>query len=414
MRSFSVSFLLYVVCSVFWCTSFGYANPLETRVKKLEALVSSLSQLEASQTTPSGVSHLKLPESIELCGVKVPIHEPEVHQRIEFEFLLMLHDRAQVTIWQRRAQSVFPKFTKHLKQRKVCPDLKYLALIESGLRPSALSSAKAKGYWQFIPGTAKIYGLKTGGSWDQRADLDRSTNAAITFLSELKTRFGSWPLAMAAYNTGPTRLSGAMTAQHVKDYWRLRLYREAERYVPRVIAAKIIMRDLEKWGFADRVTPGWDTEPVDYVRVRLKARETLELKGVANGGGLDYRALSSLNPEMPKSSLTGPLSVVIEIPKGNAKTFRKWVQSNIKKKILRNRKKRSKRSKRSKKKNIPRKSVKSRKRSSAKKLYTVSRGDTLWGVAEKFGVSVKDLRKLNRLRGNSTIRAGDTIVVKRR
>ena len=413
MNLVSSKFLLSITVSLLWCASLGHANPLEARVKKLEALVTSLSQLEASQTTPSGVSHLKLPKSIELCGVPVPINEPEVYQRIEFEFLLMLHDRAQVTIWQRRAQSIFPKFAKYLKERKVCPDLKYLALIESGLRPSALSSAKAKGYWQFIPGTAKIYGLKTDKSWDERADLERSTNAAITFLSELKTRFGSWPLAMAAYNTGPTRLSGSMASQHVKDYWRLRLYREAERYVPRVIAAKIIMRDLKKWGFADRVTPGWAAEPVDYVRVLLKQRETLQLQGVANGGGLDYRALTTLNPEMPKSSLIGPLSVVVEIPKGKAKTFRKWVKANIKKKTL---SKRSKRKKRYKKKRATsaRKTVKLGKRKSGKNLYRVVRGDTLWGIAEKFGISVKDLRTLNRLRRNSNIRAGDQLVVKRR
>ncbi len=387
--------------------SLGASNPLESRVKKLEQMVQSLSKLDASQTTPSGVSHLKLPESIELCGVKVALDDPEIHQRVEFEFLLMLHDRAQVTIWERRAQHIFPRFSQRLKKQKVCPDLKYLALIESGLRPSALSSAKAKGYWQFIPGTAKIYGLKTGKSWDQRADLDRSTDAAITFLTELKKRFGTWPLAMAAYNTGPTRLSESIGAQHVRDYWRLRLYREAERYVPRVIAAKIIMRDLEKWGFDKRVTPGWAPQAVDYVRIRLKNRETLNLLGVAKGGGVDYRAVTTLNPELSRSTLRGPNSVVLEVPKGTAVTFRAWVKKNIKTRATDKRKKRY-----SKKKKSQKKRTRSGKR--RKNYYTVASGDTLWGISEKFGVSVKDLRTLNRLRKNASIRAGDQLLVKRR
>lgn len=413
MTSWTFKFISFFVTCALWAPSFGYANPLEARVKALESLVKSLSQLEASQITPSGVSHLKLPKSIELCGVKVPIEQPEVYQRIEFEFLLMLHDRAQVTIWQRRAQSIFPKFSEKLSQRKACSDLKYLALIESGLRPSALSSAKAKGYWQFVPGTAKIYGLETGSSWDERADLQRSTDGAITFLTELRERFGSWPLAMAAYNTGPTRLSSDMRSQHVQDYWRLRLYREAERYVPRVIAAKIIMRDLDKWGFANRTTPGWASQNVDYVRVVLKVREHLELKGVAKGGGLDYRALTSLNPELTKSRLRGPLSVVFEVPKGNAKTFREWVKSNIEKKVLRKVKKRFAKKKK-KKKSASKRKIQSRKSASDKHRYIVARGDSLWGISKKFGVSVNDLRKLNSLRVDSTIRAGDPLVVKRR
>ncbi len=390
--------LLFVPC-------LASSNPLESRVKKLEQMVQSLSKLDASQTTPSGVSHLKLPQSIKLCGVTVPLDDPEIHQRVEFEFLLMLHDRAQVTIWERRAQHIFPRFSERLKQHKACADLKYLALIESGLRPSALSSAKAKGYWQFIPGTAKIYGLKTGHSWDDRADLNRSTDAAIKFLGELKGRFGTWPLAMAAYNTGPTRLSESISAQQVKDYWRLRLYREAERYVPRVIAAKIIMQDLEKWGFDKRVTPGWAPGEVDYVRIKLKKRETLKLIGVANGGGLDYRALTTLNPELSRSTLQGPNSVVIEVPKGKAVTFRSWVKKNIKTQASTKRKKRySKKKKRKKKRSSKRR----------KNYYTVANGDTLWGISEKFGVSVKDLRTLNRLRRNATIRAGDQLLVKRR
>ena len=78
----------------------------------------------------------------------------------------MLQDRAQVTIWQRRANGIFPRFEERLKAKKACKDLKYLALIESGLRPRALSTAKAKGYWQFIPSTGKLYNLHATSNWD--------------------------------------------------------------------------------------------------------------------------------------------------------------------------------------------------------------------------------------------------------
>lgn len=401
----TIQLLSYLwLCSTLVHSPTALATPIEQRVKTLEALVKTLSsRVSAVDSSVQGVSHLRLPKTVTLCGESIPLENAEVRQRIEFEFLLMLQDRAQVTIWQRRANSVFPRFEARLKARKACEDLKYLALIESGLRPRALSTAKAKGYWQFIPGTGKIYDLKATSNWDDRSDLTKSTDAAITFLGELYERFGSWPLAMAAYNTGPSRLSKSIAAQHVNNYWRLRLYREAERYVPRVIAAKIIMSDIERWGFSSRATPGWSIGDVDYVRVRLKRNETIALEGVANGAGFDYRALTRLNPELSGSNLSGPMTVSFEVPKGKAVDFRAWVKKNIKKVARRKVARRVSKKKRTK-----------TRKSKRKGYYTVSRGDTLWEISAKFGMSVKDLRKLNRLSKKATIRAGDQLRVKRR
>ena len=207
---------------------------------------------------------------------------------------------------------------------------------------------------------------------------------------------------MAAYNTGPTRLQQEIQAQKVNNYWRLKLYREAERYVPRVIAAKLIMEHLEKHGFNEAVTPGWSRPSVDYVRVNLASNESLNLKGVADGGGLDYRTLASLNPELMSGRLKGPISVVFEVTKGQASTFRAWAKKQTKKRAVVRSKFRKQ-----KKKRIKRGSKNGR-------HYTVRVGDTLWDISQKFGMSVAELRRINRLRKRAVIKVGDRLKVRRR
>ena len=174
------------------------------------------------------VSHQELPDEMDFCGVPVDLNDPIIRERVEREFLLVLGNRAQVVLWAKRAGRVFPAIVQQAKKLDVCEDLKYVAVVESGLRPKVTSRASAKGWWQFMGPTGKDYGLSVDSGWDERADLGKSTAAGLGYLKRLEARFGSWPLAMAAYNTGPNRLDRAMTRQGETDFWNLRLYTEAD------------------------------------------------------------------------------------------------------------------------------------------------------------------------------------------
>ena len=324
-----LSLLLYLVGSLNFASAKG--NPsLEKLQEELKELRKKVDAHEKRLFADRDISHFRLPSKAKLCGKAVPLSDGEVSRRIEFEILLMMQDRGQVTLWLRRAKEIFPRIEAVLAQSNGCDDLKYLALIESGLRPTALSHASAKGYWQFIPSTGKHFGLSQHSNWDDRSDFLKSTKAAHRYLTELHAKFGSWPLAMAAYNTGPSRLASEIEAQGVSSYWRLRLFREAERYVPRVIAAKIILERLADFGMSEQLTPGWGKPRTTVVPLKLDYRQTVNLKSVARGGGLDYRKLTALNPELTDAVLKGPISVDFEVPVSARSPFRSWLRKNVK------------------------------------------------------------------------------------
>lgn len=147
--------------------------------------------------------------------------------------------------------------SKKLAARRMPQDLIYLAMIESGFNPTAKSPVSARGLWQFMGPTARQYGLKIGRKVDERTNPARSTDAALTYLSSLHKRFGSWYLAAAAYNTGQGRVARIMkqvtgrTKGTDADYYRIssRLPQETRDYVPKMIAAARIGNNPEKYGF---------------------------------------------------------------------------------------------------------------------------------------------------------------------
>lgn len=147
--------------------------------------------------------------------------------------------------------------SEKLAERDMPQDLIYLAMIESGFNPTAKSPVSARGLWQFMSPTAREYGLRVGRGVDERTNPARSTDAALTYLSRLYDRFGSWYLAAAAYNTGQGRVARIMrqetgrTKGTDQDYYRIahRLPRETRDYVPKMIAAARIGNDPAKYGF---------------------------------------------------------------------------------------------------------------------------------------------------------------------
>lgn len=198
--------------------------------------------------------------------------------------------------WLRRARRYVPVITEILKEHGLPEDLVYLAMIESGFNPRAYSTAKACGPWQFIYETGGRYGLKVNNWIDERRDPEKSTVAAGKYLKDLFNQFGCWYLAAAGYNAGERRVERAIEKHNTNDFWELAKYnalpRETREYIPKLIAAAIIAKDPEKFGFGSMV---YDP-PLRFVEVKVKA--ATPLAAAAKAAGMDLDDLRALNPEI--------------------------------------------------------------------------------------------------------------------
>ncbi|HYC60039.1 MAG TPA: lytic transglycosylase domain-containing protein [Thermoanaerobaculia bacterium] len=159
--------------------------------------------------------------------------------------------RAEIAAAFARKPQVEQVISDKLRRRGMPQELIYLAMAESGLNPEAHSTADAVGIWQLVPGTARQYGLRVDETVDERRDLEKSTDAALSYLSYLYNRFGSWYLAAAAYNAGENRISGIIESGTDADYFRVwdQLPGETRDYVPAMIALARIGRDRARYGF---------------------------------------------------------------------------------------------------------------------------------------------------------------------
>lgn len=185
---------------------------------------------------------------------------------------------------------------KVLVENELPSELYFLAMIESGFNTHANSSAKAKGVWQFMPATGKRYGLEVSALVDERRDPIRATEAAARYLKDLHNVFGSWHLAMAAYNAGETRIMNSVFRGRSRDFWQLSRKRampaETANYVPKFLAAMTIARDYKKYGF--RAPQGESMPALEAVEVPSPVR----LKSVADVTGLSLAMLEQANPHL--------------------------------------------------------------------------------------------------------------------
>ena len=262
------------------------------------------------------------------------------------------------------------------------PELAYLSLVESGFNPRAYSRARASGPWQFMKATGRMYGLNVTWYVDERRDPVKSTIAAAHHLRDLYDQFGSWPLALGAYNAGGGKISRAIRRTGSRDFWKIRktwyIRRETKEYVPRFIAATLIASHPKDYGFS---IPS--IEPYAYDEVLIHKR--VHLKAVAKTTGISFEDLRELNPELRRSiipalrkgySLKVPVGMG-EIVKKQHDLIKPWTQP-------------------------PPPST---------TWYRVRYGDSLSTVAKRFGMKVRALKNLNRLSGN-LIRVGDKLRVR--
>lgn len=286
--------------------------------------------------------------------------------------------RKYYTRWLGRSTRYRPMMYQRLEEHGLPRDLVYLSMIESGYNAHAYSHASAAGLWQFIPSTARLYKLRVDWWVDERRDPEHSLEAAIDFLDELHTMFGDWQLAWAAYNTGPGRVRRSVEKAGTKDFFTIArgnyLHPETENYVPKIMAAAIIGKHPERYGFTDIAYQ----EVLDYDVAKVDG--TVELSVLAKCAGTDVATIQALNPSLRRYA-TPPEGTMLRLPKGKAHSFSEELAK-----------------------------VPQSKRVTVVK-HTVQRGQTLSAIASRYGVSVSSISQANNLKNVNRITVGMTLVI---
>ncbi len=260
---------------------------------------------------------MPLPNELVFCGDKIPLNRSHVRENLDREILVNTYWHSNTFLYQKRSKRWFPFIEKILTREGVPADLKYLALIESGLT-DVVSPAGATGFWQFMDGTGKDYGLEITEYVDERYHIEKSTVAACKYLKRAYKEFGSWPLAAASYNMGKGALSKVLKKQKVDSYFDLHLNKETSRYVYRILAAKLILENSENFGFYFRKQDGY----LPYATKTLSVDTTInDLAQFSIDQGINYQILRLLNPWIINYSLPNKegKTYYILIPKNSSK-----------------------------------------------------------------------------------------------
>ncbi|HEY3816645.1 MAG TPA: transglycosylase SLT domain-containing protein [Polyangiaceae bacterium] len=256
------------------------------------------------------------PEGNWMVGLRAPDLPVHASVRVErfFRYLTeSTNGRKLFRAWLKRSGRYHDVVARALHDRGMPQDLEALVFVESGYSPTAVSSEGAMGLWQFMPGTAHVYGLAVDEDFDERRSIEKATDAATRYLSDLYERFGSWELAMAAYDMGYGRLTQRVQELSTNDYWTLSLVRgaipdEALAYVPKIIAVALLLRNLDRFGF-DEVQ---QDPPLTSSELDVPGGTPLRI--VARAAGTSVDRLHLLNPELltayvPDRGTTIPLHV---------------------------------------------------------------------------------------------------------
>src|ERR1700712_3888778 len=178
----------------------------------------------------------------------VPLHDMRITRKMKHSLFKTSYNTVQSNILQVEAAKLFPIIVPILQSYGIPEDFKYMPLVEAGLK-SGVSRRGAAGWWQFMPGTARTYGLKVMDGRDDRYSVRRSTVAACKYLKELYAEFGSWTLAAAAYNIGEIKMAKAIKAQSEDNYFRMHFNPETGVYLYRIIAMKQVIERPELYGY---------------------------------------------------------------------------------------------------------------------------------------------------------------------
>jgi membrane-bound lytic murein transglycosylase D len=305
--------------------------------------------------------------------------EPEVLRFLEF-FSKDPRGRAVMGNFMRRMGRYQARFEAILAREGAPRDLIYVAMIESGFQSRATSPKDAGGFWQFMPSVARVFGLEVSYWVDARRDPERATEVAARYFKDLYVRFGSWPLAFAAYHAGYGAVLSSIKRFNSNDYWELCKHEaglpwETTHYVPKILAVAIISKNRAAFGFGDLVPD----PPLDVDRVEVRGGTTLA--AVARAVGTSAEVLADLNPDLLRQRVPPDRgTAIVNVPKGSGAGYAEGIE---------------------------------RARGPADRLqtYVLRFGESLDDVAAARGIAARELRRLNGLRDGTELKGGTTVLV---
>jgi len=371
-------------------------DPIEMRVFKemtkrilLMAAVfclycSAVSAGAAPEACPSAADDLpaliRVSAPLDFCGEAVPLHIPQVRERLEREMLISLGNRAQVILWIKRSGRHMPYIEKALRDNGMPDDLKYLAIAESALRIHAGSVKGAKGIWQFMEATGVKYQLKVNGEKDERFSFFSATGAALQYLKELNTLFRSWTLAAAGYNMGESGLKAEMLVQKTGDYYKLYLPLETQQYIFRILSAKLILSNPARYGF--NLMPGDIYTPEPFDRIEIVCPQDAPIQLIAAAAKTHFKVIKDMNPEIRGYYLSrGPHQLLI--PGGSADGFQERFTTLFNQWLA----------------------------DREAHIYVVRKGDSLSSLAAQFNVPLQALLVWNRIPAKKQLNPGDRLII---
>ncbi|MBR9859648.1 transglycosylase SLT domain-containing protein [bacterium] len=280
-----------------------------------------------------------------------------------------------------RSKYYFPIYEKIFDKNEVPLELKYLSVIESALNPYAVSRSGAVGPWQFMPATGRLFDLDQNYVVDERRSIEKSTQAAAEYLKSMYAMFGDWYVAIASYNCGPGNVRKAIRYSGRKDFWGMYRYlpRETQNYVPKFIAMAYMMNFYSEFGIT--ASPPVDSQQVYH---SVYCTNDMSFKVISDIIGVEEKTLLAYNPELKHAVIpTKGTGYWLNIPENKVSLFYQSEADIIAK---------------TKEENL---AAKEREAAEPKVLYhTVRKGECLPIIARKYGCSVSDLKKWNRIKGS--------------
>lgn len=279
--------------------------------------------------------------------------------------------------WMKRSGRYMDLFRNVLQREGLPPDLVHLVFVESGFNLEARSYASAVGPWQFLRGTAQMFGLNVNQWHDERKDPEKSTVAAARYLRHLHGIFNDWPLALSAYNAGEGTILRAIKSQGTTNYWDLRLPRQTEEYVPKFMAALAISRDPVKYGFNDIEFES----PLEFDEIALTS--AVDLRQIAKLADCDVTELKRLNPAVVGTTARPVNGVVtLRVPEGKSEYIQQQLAGGTP---------------------LPAVNLTVR--------HRVRRNETLNGIAAEYSVSANELARINKISRKRPLRRGMMLTV---
>ena len=270
MNKFRLFYFLLAIGFFAQCTTVNQASPEQTN----------------TQIIPTQ------PQSMTFAGESVPLNKHYVLERLDRELLVNTFWHSNSILIFKRAAKYFPIIEPILQENGIPDDFKYLAVIESGLT-HVKSPAGAEGFWQFMPQTAKDYGLEVNGDIDERLHLIKATESAAAYLIDAYAEFGNWTLAAAAYNAGVQRIKSSLEKQQTKSYYDLHLNEETSRYMYRILATKLIFESPETYGFSIAIDQTYQFPKTKQVHL---SESKINWVAFAQSQNMSYADLRELNP----------------------------------------------------------------------------------------------------------------------